>query len=69
MESSWWFVSGQVLTGALHDNHRVMTVGERTFGKGVVQVLNSTNLNLLSRLIYCAIIFAENTGHADPSTY
>lgn len=29
--------ASEVLTGALHDNHRVMTVGERTFGKGVVQ--------------------------------
>ncbi|KAH8958311.1 hypothetical protein BDL97_06G017200 [Sphagnum fallax] len=26
-----------VITGALHDNHRVFTIGERTFGKGVVQ--------------------------------
>ncbi|KAG0567495.1 hypothetical protein KC19_7G139300 [Ceratodon purpureus] len=29
--------ASEVLTGALHDNHRVTTVGERTFGKGVVQ--------------------------------
>ncbi|KAH9558645.1 hypothetical protein CY35_06G018600 [Sphagnum magellanicum] len=29
--------ASEVITGALHDNHRVFTIGERTFGKGVVQ--------------------------------
>ncbi|CAM6106245.1 unnamed protein product [Calypogeia fissa] len=29
--------ASEVLTGALHDNERAITVGEKTFGKGVVQ--------------------------------
>jgi hypothetical protein len=29
--------SSQVLTGALRDNHRAVYIGERSFGKGVIQ--------------------------------
>jgi carboxyl-terminal processing protease len=32
--------ASEILSGALHDNHRALLVGQKTFGKGLVQSIN-----------------------------
>jgi len=39
--NEWTASSSEILAGALADNHRVVTMGQRTFGKGRVQVMYS----------------------------
>jgi carboxyl-terminal processing protease len=39
--NEWTASSSEILAGALADNHRVLTMGQRTYGKGRVQVTYS----------------------------
>ena len=39
--NEWTASSSEILAGALTDNHRVVTMGRRTYGKGRVQVMYS----------------------------